>query len=38
MTLDIERLRASLLPEPLAGHFIVEDGVADQPLTPAAVL
>jgi 8-oxo-dGTP pyrophosphatase MutT (NUDIX family) len=38
MTFDLERLRASLLPEPLAGHCILEDGVADQPLTPAAVL
>lgn len=38
MTIDLERLRASLLPEPLAGHFVQEDGVADQPLTPAAVL
>ncbi|MBU1365753.1 MAG: CoA pyrophosphatase [Gammaproteobacteria bacterium] len=38
MTLDLERLRASLLPEPLTGHFIQEDGGADLPLTPAAVL
>lgn len=38
MTLDLERLRASLLPEPLTGHFIQEDGIDDQPLTPAAVL
>ena len=38
MRLDLERLRASLLPEPLAGHFVREDGAADQPLTPAAVL
>ncbi|MBS1141829.1 MAG: hydrolase [Proteobacteria bacterium] len=38
MTIDLERLRASLLPEPLAGHFVQEDGAADQPLTPAAVL
>lgn len=38
MTIDLERLRASLLPEPLAGHFVQEDGVDDQPLTPAAVL
>jgi len=38
MTLDLERLRASLLPEPLTGHFVQEDGVDDQPLTPAAVL
>jgi len=38
MTLDLEHLRASLLPEPLSGHFVQEDGVDDQPLTPAAVL
>jgi len=38
MTLDIERLRASLLPEPSAGHFVQEDGLEDQPLTAAAVL
>ena len=38
MTLDLERLRASLLAEPLSGHFVQEDGVDDQPLTPAAVL
>ena len=38
MTVDLERLRASLLPEPLAGQFVQEDGAADQPLTPAAVL
>jgi len=38
MTLDLEHLRASLLPEPLSGHFVLEDGVDDQPLTPAAVL
>lgn len=38
MTLDLERLRASLLTEPLSGHFVQEDGVDDQPLTPAAVL
>lgn len=38
MTLDIERLRASLLHEPSAGHFVQEDGLEDQPLTPAAVL
>jgi len=38
MTLDLERLRASLLPEPLTGHFIQEEGGADLPLTPAAVL
>jgi len=38
MTLDLERLRASLLTEPLSGHFVQEDGADDQPLTPAAVL
>lgn len=38
MTLDLERLRASLLSEPLSGHFVQEDGADDQSLTPAAVL
>ena len=38
MTVDLDRLRASLLAEPRAGHFIREDGVGDEPLTPAAVL
>jgi 8-oxo-dGTP pyrophosphatase MutT (NUDIX family) len=38
MTLDLERLRASLLSEPLSGHFVQEEGSDDQPLTPAAVL
>jgi 8-oxo-dGTP pyrophosphatase MutT (NUDIX family) len=38
MTLDVERLRASLLSEPLSGHFIQEEGCDEQPLTPAAVL
>lgn len=38
MTLDLERLRASLLSEPRSGHFIQEEGVDDQPLIPAAVL
>jgi len=38
MTLDLVRLRASLLSEPLTGHFVQEDGADDQPLTPAAVL
>jgi 8-oxo-dGTP pyrophosphatase MutT (NUDIX family) len=38
MTLDLERLRASLLPEPLSGHFVQEEGLDDQLLTPAAVL
>ncbi len=38
MTVDLERLRASLLTEPPTGHFVQEDGALDQPLTPAAVL
>lgn len=38
MTLDLERLRASLLPAPVAGHFVQEDGADGVPLTPAAVL
>jgi 8-oxo-dGTP pyrophosphatase MutT (NUDIX family) len=38
MTFDLERLRASLLPEPLSGHFVREDGVDESPLIPAAVL
>ena len=38
MTVDLERLRASLLAEPPTGHFVQEDGALDQPLTPAAVL
>ncbi len=38
MTVDLDRLRVSLLAEPRAGHFIREDGVGDEPLTPAAVL
>lgn len=38
MTLDIERLRASLLAEPASGQFVQEDGFDDRPLTPAAVL
>lgn len=38
MTLDLERLRASLLPAPVAGHFVQEDGAEGVPLTPAAVL
>lgn len=38
MMVDLERLRASLLPEPLVGHFVQEDGAEDLPLTPAAVL
>lgn len=38
MTVDLDRLRASLLTEQKAGHFVQEDGALDQPLTPAAVL
>lgn len=38
MIVDLDRLRASLLVEPLAGHFVQEDGASDKPLTPAAVL
>ncbi len=38
MSFDLERLRASLLPEPCSADFVLEDGVSDQPLTPAAVL
>ena len=38
MTLDLERLRASLLTEPLTGHFVQEDGADELSLTPAAVL
>lgn len=38
MSIDLDNLRASLLAEPKVGHFVQEDGVGDQPLTPAAVL
>lgn len=38
MKLDLAVLRASLLLEPLAGQFILEDGADDAFLTPAAVL
>lgn len=38
MTVDLDRLRTSLLSEQRAGHFVQEDGALDQPLTPAAVL
>jgi 8-oxo-dGTP pyrophosphatase MutT (NUDIX family) len=38
MSVDLDRLRASLLMEQKAGHFVQEDGALDQPLTPAAVL
>lgn len=36
--MDLTLLRASLLPEPLTGQFVQEDGVVNEPLTPAAVL
>lgn len=38
MTVDLDRLRTSLLSEQRTGHFVQEDGAQDQPLTPAAVL
>lgn len=39
MSIDLEHLRAHLLPEPQAGCFVADDGVPEQEvLTPAAVL
>ena len=38
MSFDLERLRACLLQEPLAGDFVQEAGGEDLPLTSAAVL
>lgn len=38
MSVDLERLRSSLLSEPREGHFVLEDGAGDLPLTAAAVL
>jgi len=38
MTFDLERLKAGLLPAPLATHFVEEDGADKGELTPAAVL
>ncbi len=38
MSLDLDLLRASLLPEPSPGDFVLEDGADGQSLTPAAVL
>lgn len=38
MNIDLERIRGSLLSEPLTGHFVQEDGGEDLELTPAAVL
>lgn len=36
--IDVDRLRASLLPAPESGHFVQEDGGEGLALTPAAVL
>ena len=38
MSVDLERLRASLLSEPADGDFVQEEGGEGLPLTPAAVL
>ena len=38
MSVDLERLRASLLSAPAEGDFVQEDGGEGLPLTPAAVL
>ncbi len=38
MSVDLDCLRASLLREPLSGHFVQEEGGEGLPLTPAAVL
>ena len=38
MSVDLDKIRRSLLAEPLAGHFVQEDGSEGLPLTPAAVL
>ena len=38
MSVDLERLRASLLSAPVDGDFVQEDGGEGLPLTPAAVL
>ena len=38
MSIDLDRLRASLLREPLSGDFVQEDGGEGVPLMPAAVL
>ena len=38
MHIDLEKIRSSLLAEPLEGHFVQEEGGEDLPLTPAAVL
>lgn len=38
MTFDLNRLKASLLSEPLAANYVEEDGAEQLELTPAAVL
>ncbi|MFN4325475.1 MAG: CoA pyrophosphatase [Azonexus sp.] len=38
MTVDLQRLRASLLAEPPTRQVVLEDGALGEPLTPAAVL
>jgi 8-oxo-dGTP pyrophosphatase MutT (NUDIX family) len=38
MIVDLEKIRSSLLAEPLEGHFVQEEGGENLPLTPAAVL
>lgn len=38
MKMDVNLLRAALLPEPDPGEFVHEEGAQDLPLTPAAVL
>ncbi len=38
MSIDLDRLRASLLPQAVSGHFVSEDGADEQELTAAAVL
>lgn len=38
MTVDLQRLRASLLAEPPTGQVVLEDGALGEPLAPAAVL
>ena len=38
MSVDLEKIRSSLLREPLDGQFVQEEGGEGIPLTPAAVL
>lgn len=38
MSVDLDKIRNSLLAEPLEGHFVQEDGGEGLPLTAAAVL